>query len=994
MSQRGGAVVSHFRMADHALASDLVLGRADLVIALDPLEALRYVQYLRDDGAIVTSANAFVNISDYPPIEDVLERVAHAGREHVLSDADCLARAAGSSRASNMAVLGAASHLLTFGVADLEAAIDELFRPAGERVREVNRRAFRFGADHARAYREALQRGGTSRAVRHWLATVPPEHLATAESVVDATHFTFEATGADVLSGAEAHAFERILVNAYESGRRQLYEHEVYTLVQLVGAIAPPRHALVRRGEAVTRELVERFPGDKLVLKVVSPDVVHKSDAQGVAFVPRELAAVEREVARMATAFAPHAEGVLLVEHVPEARAGFGSELFVGIRATRELGPVIAAGIGGLDTEFLAKKMRPRAAVAKAVAHDVTAEEFLELFRATAIYDILTGRARGHRAVVSDGELLRCFRAFLVMAQRFCVDRGAEGPDLLELEVNPFAFRHGRLIPLDGRGRMQRAWEPAGAAPARARAHAAGAADHRRARRLDERGRLRAHHPAEPHRLRRAARPADGREARRRRHRRRGLRARHRGAAGFDRPARARPRPRPSRRPSSCAWPASGKFARPSSSPAASARPRAARRWRASSPPPSPRCARDRAARCSSGRTRWASCRARGATTRSSSRARARHKRWSAPARRLALVSQSGAFMLSRLSSREGLDPALAIRLGNQADVSLGDLVTVIAERDDIDVIGVYAEGFMDEARPDRRVHTRGQEDEWLWGWDDTPGIVSVGRGRRPGHGLAAAERHRRSRARGGTIPAGLLLTDWMISGISACSWSRAAERALVTFRELEGPGELRYLVSSEKARTFTGAILQGASRRLGRSIAHLRELGKDSVLALPPEEQYLVATGRTYFRDLAFDDLRRLQFDLETTGLDPARDRIFMIAVRDPEGRVEILEAAGDDMEAEADLIRRLVAKVQAADPDVIENHNLHGFDLPFLHTRARRLRVPWAVPHRRGGSARMRGPPWNGERGRETSGASHRSGPRTDRHPRRCPRSRFRHA
>ena len=72
-------------------------------------------------------------------------------------------------------------------------------------------------------------------------------------------------------------------------------------------------------------------------------------------------------------------------------------------------------------------------------------------------------------------------------------------------------------------------------------------------------------------------------------------------------------------------------------------------------------------------------------------------------------------------------------------------------------------------------------------------------------------------------------------------------------------------------------------------------------MLALPPEEQYLVATGRTYFRDLTFDHLHRMQFDLETTGLDPARDRIFMIAVRDPSGAAEVLEADGDGDAAEA---------------------------------------------------------------------------------------------
>ena len=127
--------------------------------------------------------------------------------------------------------------------------------------------------------------------------------------------------------------------------------------------------------------------------------------------------------------------------------------------------------------------------------------------------------------------------------------------------------------------------------------------------------------------------------------------------------------------------------------------------------------------------------------------------------------------------------------------------------------------------------------------------------------------------------------------------------------------------------------------------MSHLRVLVKERVLALPPEEQYLVATGRNYFRDLSFDHLHRMQIDLETTGLDPARDRIFMIAVRDPSGAAETLEAAGDGDAAEAALIARLVERVRAADPDVIENHNLHGFDLPFLDRRARRLGVPLAL-------------------------------------------------
>ena len=226
---------------------------------------------------------------------------------------------------------------------------------------------------------------------------------------------------------------------------------------------------------------------------------------------------------------------------------------------------------------------------------------------------------------------------------------------------------------------------------------------------------------------------------------------------------------------------------------------------------------------------------------------------------------------------------------------------------------------------------------EWLWGWDPTPGIVSVwadagGRAtvwrRIPETGELVCEQDR--------------FRPWLL--LDRVDDLRHAG-SLIECRELDGPGALRYLVSADDGRALAAAVLEGASRRLGRRIGHLRELGKESVLALPPEEQYLVATGRTYFRDLLFDQLRRLQFDLETTGLDAARDRIFMIAVLDPDGAAEVLEAQGEDDAAEAGLIRRLAAKVRAADPDVIENHNLHGFDLPFLDSRARRLGVPLAL-------------------------------------------------
>ncbi|HLY18319.1 MAG TPA: ribonuclease H-like domain-containing protein, partial [Bryobacteraceae bacterium] len=239
------------------------------------------------------------------------------------------------------------------------------------------------------------------------------------------------------------------------------------------------------------------------------------------------------------------------------------------------------------------------------------------------------------------------------------------------------------------------------------------------------------------------------------------------------------------------------------------------------------------------------------------------------------------------------------------------------------------------------------REDDWVWGWDATPGIVSVwaefdGR----------ATVWRRFPKTGELVREETRFQPWLVLSrlddlqhLGERFGPEGSQRALITYRELAGPGSLRYLVRAPDGRPLISAVLEGASRRLGRRVSHLRDLGKETVLALAPEEQYLVASGRTYFRGLSFDGLHRMQFDLETTGLNPQRDRIFMIAVRYSSGATETLEAPSGGNAGEAALIRELAAKVTAADPDIIENHNLQGFDLPFLATRAKILGVPIAL-------------------------------------------------
>jgi DNA polymerase I len=235
------------------------------------------------------------------------------------------------------------------------------------------------------------------------------------------------------------------------------------------------------------------------------------------------------------------------------------------------------------------------------------------------------------------------------------------------------------------------------------------------------------------------------------------------------------------------------------------------------------------------------------------------------------------------------------------------------------------------------------QHESWLFGWDPTPGIVSVwasraGRAliwRRVGDQVVLEQKQYRPWLFA-TSPEDLAHLGSALQA-SADLWTETASFA---YQELDGsPGDYRYLLSARDGRSLERALLRGAGRRLEREINSLNDL-QNSYYRVGPVEQYLMSTGQVYFRGLTYEDLHRLQFDLETTALDPERGRIFLVAARDNRGFSRILEAPGPGDEAQ--LIAELCALIRERDPDIIENHNLLGFDLPFLQKRAALLRVP----------------------------------------------------
>lgn len=150
MSQRGGDVQSHLRLSSNEIASDLIPeGKADLIISVEPLESLRYVNMLKKEtGWLISSMNPVENIANYPPLESVLDEIWKLPR-YVTIDAEQVAKDAGSIKAANIVVLGAASLFLELKHESLTNAIEQMFSKKGQDMVNLNLKAFKAGREYA-----------------------------------------------------------------------------------------------------------------------------------------------------------------------------------------------------------------------------------------------------------------------------------------------------------------------------------------------------------------------------------------------------------------------------------------------------------------------------------------------------------------------------------------------------------------------------------------------------------------------------------------------------------------------------------------------------------------------------------------------------------------------------------------------------------------------------------------------------------------------------
>ncbi len=149
MSQRGGDVQSNLRLSTDTIYSDLIpQGGADIIISMEPMEALRYLPYLAKDGVIVTSTKPFINIPNYPEEQDVFAELASLPNKVVQLDIEQVAKDAGSARSANVVLLGmAAKHIEIVSSQALRQAVTTIFARKGEAVVEANLKAFDLGAE-------------------------------------------------------------------------------------------------------------------------------------------------------------------------------------------------------------------------------------------------------------------------------------------------------------------------------------------------------------------------------------------------------------------------------------------------------------------------------------------------------------------------------------------------------------------------------------------------------------------------------------------------------------------------------------------------------------------------------------------------------------------------------------------------------------------------------------------------------------------------------
>jgi acyl-CoA synthetase (NDP forming) len=240
----------------------------------------------------------------------------------------------------------------------------------------------------------------------------------------------------------------------HQAGRDMLLEPELYSLLAHGGLTVPDHYVLSANPANWPGELKE-LPGDRVVLKVISPEIVHKTELGGVRIAanrPDDILAAAQEIVatvrkRGGKKLGASIIGIMVAEFV-SGEARLGGQLLAGLRWTRDMGHVITIGFGGLDAEELAAAFLPGEATTLYSPELMTPEEGLDKFKRSFAYRLVAGQARSGRKLLDDQSLLRLLTFFHNVANRFS-NQPTTNWTIAELEVNPFLLRDGDCVAVD-----------------------------------------------------------------------------------------------------------------------------------------------------------------------------------------------------------------------------------------------------------------------------------------------------------------------------------------------------------------------------------------------------------------------------------------------------------------------------------------------------------------------------------------------------------------
>lgn len=235
---------------------------------------------------------------------------------------------------------------------------------------------------------------------------------------------------------------EKIFEIAKREGRNFLLEPEGYFILNFLG-IRTPKYIFLNKKEELKEKTLDEIPSREVVLKIVSSKVLHKSDAGGVLFLEKDYHSIQENLKKLDEKF-KEKEGFLICEMIKFERE-FGKEILIGVKYSKDFGPILTIGFGGLDTEFYAKNFKSVSIFSILLEEE---ENILNSLKETPFGQKLWGRMRGQKILIDEGVFLNYIKKIKEISFYFS-PFGNGNFNILEFEVNPFVISNGNLIALD-----------------------------------------------------------------------------------------------------------------------------------------------------------------------------------------------------------------------------------------------------------------------------------------------------------------------------------------------------------------------------------------------------------------------------------------------------------------------------------------------------------------------------------------------------------------